>query len=178
MLPLLLLLLLLPSLALAQLPPPVTWSVVASTCVPDDRAASLVLQTSAFVTLRPGVLTPQPVRLRCPIPLQGRWSLHALQALVRDPDGLAPGAYLTVKLKRMGFVDGTPTALTIVHLDTRLLPATGDMLLLLPWGDPLPLDFSRDTFWIELGVFRTSVLVRPPRLYSVGLRLVPVPSGS
>ena len=175
MLPLMLLcLLLLPSFAQAQAP--VIWSVVASTCTPDDTALPMLRINSHYVSVQPGALTsaPQPLRVRCPIHLTGRWRVDALEATVRDPDGQGRASRLLVDVKRLDpAIGGGVQPLHVAQLDTsRVLIGTGDQ----PVGVmlfPTVLDFGQDTYWIEVSVLRTSALVLPPRVYTIRLRGVP-----
>jgi hypothetical protein len=83
-------LLLLPSLALAQEPPPLTWSMQASACPADETASPSREVTTTLLRYRPGTFfagAVDPLGVRCPVTGQGTQRATTLEVLSRDPDG-------------------------------------------------------------------------------------------
>ena len=182
-----LLLLLLPPLALAQLPPPLDWSVLAGTCVPDESSTRLVQLDSTGVTFRPLAVasqrpgTPLPLLVRCPIPLTGQWRWSHLEMTLRDPDSDAPGARIRIELKRLVLPSGAnrhpPFAERIGLFDTRNRPSPDPTRLttVLSAGRLGAMaDFSRYTYWLEIAMSRDALTTTRPRVAAVRLRWIPL----
>lgn len=182
----------LPLLAHAQAPPPLAWSMIASTCVPDDTAGPLLRVNAHYVTVRPGLLTPrvngieQPIRLRCPVTpgasagFQGQWRWHSLEMVVLDPDGPGRGSRVSLALFTFDPAISTTLPLQVAFLDTGgAVGGRWPEVLARPIA-PAIADFSQATYWLEISLWRTLPLVLPPRVYTVRLHAVPdfVPPGS
>lgn len=184
--------LLLPSLALAQVPPPLTWSMPATGCQPADWTAKRLWRVAReYITVLPSVLTAPragfwPYTVRCPVPGDGVRLLNQLDVVAYDPDGLGGGARLVVEVRRHRFLPDAPRyppfSEVLGTLDTsrhRPVPgprdptAVGQLYQRPVAGSPA--DFGQDTYSVVLQLARTTLAVLPPRVYTVRLGFVPWP---
>jgi hypothetical protein len=177
-------LLLLSPMAQAQTPPPFDWSITPAACQPDDQALrrglkqnthSITLHATALAPLRPGA--GWPVVVRCPIVAQGVWLWRELELVYHDTDGGGDDASLLVALKRHEVIPPRFVRVeTVLRFTTRGRASDPDTLTLTTRGiGAVVADFTRYTYWIELGLSRTTLVVRPPKWVSVRLRYVPTP---
>lgn len=184
----LLLLLLLPSLALAQLPPLFDWSVVASTCVPDNDSLrrGVWRVNSNYLTLPVTATAPAvpgrhlPLLVRCPITAQGQWAWRELEVVYKDPDGRGGDTKVVVTLKEQT-IPAPPSTyppyyVTLARFDSNGHgPDTDRIVTVQRLFAGVVADFAAHTYWVEISLGRETLAVEPPRVYEVRLRYVPAP---
>jgi hypothetical protein len=175
---LLLLLLLLPSLALAQAPlVPLTWRMQAPACIPAETATPYRFTTATVLAFLPGTSTrPQsgrnaPLVVRCPITGQDQQLANRLLILGRDPDGHGAASRILVELLRHrihGDADPVTEVLTVYDSNQHGPLVDGFSLQTRPIGVAV-LHFHLNAYTVQISLRRASPLVLSPRVALVGV---------
>lgn len=185
--PLVSLLLLLPTVALAQSAPSFTWSMQASACPADETASAFRAVTLQHLFYRPHTFSvpgplqsPDPLVVRCPVTGQGPQRFTTLLVQYKDPDGRGPHSRVVVELVRTSVASTGAVAWSrAVWFDSNRHGAhvTGWQQHAHPMNNALHF-FGSDTYTVQISLRRLrppSGFVSSPRVGAVRLADLPVP---